>query len=621
MRKRNHRIGRNDPCPCGSGKKYKYCHGVLLNAARGMPDGMAAPSRSAITQHFRSNIAVVWVAHDVFGRSLNWEQSKALLCAINRESALLSMAMINAVCAELSLGENLGNVEGATKVTALAHYLFPDEVRARAVHVYLEEANQAFIAIAPQACIAMTEACIRYCSRNGGERFEQPHQNPHFSHVLLSFQENLMRGDLTARGLDKENLTAEQFRFFAKNYLAANFERDFRGLLRRHYMMFEITEDRGAAQERIRKDARSWFKEVTGVDPELYRVLLMFVMQHGRRFNIEAPNLHDLVYNIDAMLQNVAPEPASAYRHLHNLAILEEQLPANDPSDWESAVYGFHYLRLRPVLHLGGAQFICLHKHLLYEKFLSGTVHVLTELVHSHPPPGWPGETKERVDKVRSELGYIFEDYVRKLLDLLFTGPDVIRRYGLHHKGGGEYDALVIVGSVALAFEIVHHPWSLAERASGESGDFIRHLADNIKKAGALCTQITREGRVADREVSIEMALPVVVMSEMLPINDMTALTLQHDLVAATSRDLVLGYDTVQAVQTLSIAQLENLDRLNVPEGASSLAAFLGKRSRDPLARLSGEASLHQRLGRSRRLQQFEDAAYQSFRDFVGTVF
>ncbi|HPV59129.1 MAG TPA: SEC-C metal-binding domain-containing protein, partial [Rectinema sp.] len=19
--------GRNDPCPCGSGKKYKYCHG------------------------------------------------------------------------------------------------------------------------------------------------------------------------------------------------------------------------------------------------------------------------------------------------------------------------------------------------------------------------------------------------------------------------------------------------------------------------------------------------------------------------------------------------------------------------------------------------------------------
>jgi len=22
------KLGRNDPCPCGSGKKYKHCHGV-----------------------------------------------------------------------------------------------------------------------------------------------------------------------------------------------------------------------------------------------------------------------------------------------------------------------------------------------------------------------------------------------------------------------------------------------------------------------------------------------------------------------------------------------------------------------------------------------------------------
>jgi len=21
------RVGRNEPCPCGSGKKYKHCHG------------------------------------------------------------------------------------------------------------------------------------------------------------------------------------------------------------------------------------------------------------------------------------------------------------------------------------------------------------------------------------------------------------------------------------------------------------------------------------------------------------------------------------------------------------------------------------------------------------------
>jgi len=23
------KVGRNDPCPCGSGKKYKLCHGKL----------------------------------------------------------------------------------------------------------------------------------------------------------------------------------------------------------------------------------------------------------------------------------------------------------------------------------------------------------------------------------------------------------------------------------------------------------------------------------------------------------------------------------------------------------------------------------------------------------------
>jgi preprotein translocase subunit SecA len=29
FRRFNQKIGRNDPCPCGSGKKYKQCHGRL----------------------------------------------------------------------------------------------------------------------------------------------------------------------------------------------------------------------------------------------------------------------------------------------------------------------------------------------------------------------------------------------------------------------------------------------------------------------------------------------------------------------------------------------------------------------------------------------------------------
>jgi uncharacterized protein YecA (UPF0149 family) len=27
MRSNTPRVGRNDPCPCGSGKKFKSCHG------------------------------------------------------------------------------------------------------------------------------------------------------------------------------------------------------------------------------------------------------------------------------------------------------------------------------------------------------------------------------------------------------------------------------------------------------------------------------------------------------------------------------------------------------------------------------------------------------------------
>ena len=26
------KVGRNDPCPCGSGKKYKHCHGIKTTA-------------------------------------------------------------------------------------------------------------------------------------------------------------------------------------------------------------------------------------------------------------------------------------------------------------------------------------------------------------------------------------------------------------------------------------------------------------------------------------------------------------------------------------------------------------------------------------------------------------
>jgi preprotein translocase subunit SecA len=43
---RREKIGRNDPCPCGSGKKYKKCHGAPNTppAAGQKPSGSGKPT-------------------------------------------------------------------------------------------------------------------------------------------------------------------------------------------------------------------------------------------------------------------------------------------------------------------------------------------------------------------------------------------------------------------------------------------------------------------------------------------------------------------------------------------------------------------------------------------------
>ncbi len=39
-RKKKHKVGRNDPCPCGSGKKFKHCHGNLNSNIQTHPKGL-----------------------------------------------------------------------------------------------------------------------------------------------------------------------------------------------------------------------------------------------------------------------------------------------------------------------------------------------------------------------------------------------------------------------------------------------------------------------------------------------------------------------------------------------------------------------------------------------------
>jgi hypothetical protein len=48
------KIGRNDPCPCGSGKKYKNCH--LGKAFAPESPNMGVPSPSGILNHDRNSL-------------------------------------------------------------------------------------------------------------------------------------------------------------------------------------------------------------------------------------------------------------------------------------------------------------------------------------------------------------------------------------------------------------------------------------------------------------------------------------------------------------------------------------------------------------------------------------
>ena len=40
------KIGRNDECPCGSGKKFKKCHGAILEPEGGSDDDEDSPAAS-----------------------------------------------------------------------------------------------------------------------------------------------------------------------------------------------------------------------------------------------------------------------------------------------------------------------------------------------------------------------------------------------------------------------------------------------------------------------------------------------------------------------------------------------------------------------------------------------
>lgn len=577
--------------------------------------------KQRILREIMPTIATMWVAKDVFSKALSWMETRGQLAKINRESALITMAMMNAVCAEfLSPQRSRQEARAPGNVLPLVNYLFAPEHRPAAIKIW-QQSTGVFIPIAPQASTAMTEACMRYCDPVGGARFEQPWQFPVFAHILLSFQDGMM-GDSVQKGpINFAALTEQQFADFARNYQTANFNNDLLVLMRRHYLMFERLVDGGYTRERLGISPAEWFTRISGMEPRQYRMLQLVAMSHGREFTLDAPDLTKLVYDLSAAVGNMIPVVADAYRRLHELAVAAASLPAAEIEDWATAVYHAHYVRRRPVLRLRGETYLCLHKQLLVERFFGATVHVLVDLVTSYQPAGWPADPIKRTLQVRTEFGTIFEDYVQRLVHILFQNADAVFRFNLKPDGGGERDALVVINQTALVFEVVHRPWSVAERSRALPADFIKHLSDNIDKSVKLCAEITAKGALADDpRVMIKRAIPIVVMSEAMPINEMTAPSLQSELATIIGNEPLQGTDLIMPVQSLSVTQLENLDRVWKKHPAEVLP-FLEQRSLNLLARFTADPRMGLKLGAWRNLDQLDDEVHRDLEKYGPGVF
>ncbi len=79
------KVGRNDPCPCGSGKKYKQCHGKPLMAPPARPDGHTGAADAALAwllgRHRKGGAAAI--ERMLFGGLT--EQAKGVLASLGQK--------------------------------------------------------------------------------------------------------------------------------------------------------------------------------------------------------------------------------------------------------------------------------------------------------------------------------------------------------------------------------------------------------------------------------------------------------------------------------------------------------------------------------------------------------
>ncbi len=416
-------------------------------------------------------------------------------------------------------------------------------------------------------------------------------------------------------------LTRQQFSDLARNFQTANFSDDPLVLMRRFHLMFERAEPNGHAQQKLGMGPADWFSRIAGIEPRWYRILQLVAMSHASGFRLEEPDLRRLVYDLDRALERMAPTMAIAYRELHQLAVGEKDMPDNEFHDWSAVLFGSYYLRRRPVLRLSGEKYLCLHKQLFIERFFGGTVHVLADLVTKGCPPSWHVDPRNRTSRVRTEFGVIFEDFIQRLIKIIFHGTNAVFRFNVKPDCGGECDAVLVIDETALVIEVVHHPWSIEERYRASPSDFIKHLEDNVRKSTKLSTELTIRGSLADDpRVRVARAFPITIMAEAMPINHMTAATFESELISVVGEGPVKGTDRVLPVQSLSVTQLENLDRAWT-DNPRQILTLLERRAGDPLQRFNANPNMGWTLGPWRYLDQIDDEAQRSLQEIGPAAF
>ena len=567
---------------------------------------------------------VCLTAKEVFGHVLEFGEAVETLRRFHLESALSSLAMLNAGTSAMIAKPRLDNKAKADQLRGMMHFLFDGRPYEAAENVARGQVGQLFVPVSPQACVAMTEACLRYSSANGGRDVSQPSETPSFGHVLLTFQEFMMPAEHFGPNIDFTKLTDRQFALLTCNYMAANLVRFLGARPTRFFLMFEEALAQSEMVERTGLTSRQWFDRVMGLDPLFFRVLALSIFGIAHKFSIERPDGRQLVVNFDRFLGKLKPPVQSLYREILDRSVVDladiPKLP--EVVTWEDALYRFNYLRRKPLWKMRRGDHLLLHQRFFVEKFFEGVHHLRTETAIARVPHGWSSSPGPRVAKVRSDYGYVFDDYCRSTLRVLFSAnAQPVLKFG-YKLNGQERDGLVALPGVVLLFEFFQHPISVVERETGEMARFLAHLSDNVLKLASVRDAILTDQPVADMVFSDQTIIPIVVSSETFPISHLNAEAFWNGLVALVGSDAVNAKSRSLPVQTLGIEQLESLGRTTPAEkGAAGIAEFLGQRARDPLERVAALPTCGLAGGKANLWDEFDAKAERTMAEQSALLF